>query len=185
MYYANVKKLDISNWPWLRVSLFVSWCLHECPWCFNAEAWNFKYWKEYTEEVTEKIIKELKNNFYRWFTVLWWEPLAPQNQEEVSKIIKRVKKETNKEIWLYSWFTFDIIMKYMYNNERFPFMKDIIDNIDVLVDWRFILRLKDLSLQFRWSSNQRILDIKKSLLKKKPIWLDWVIDKQKYTKKSF
>lgn len=185
MYYWNIKKLDIANWPWLRVSLFVSWCLHWCPWCFNVEAWNFTYWKEYTEEVTDEIIQELKKDMYKWFTVLWWEPLAPDNLKEVSKIVKRVKEETWKEIWLYSWFTYDIIMKYMYWNERFNYIKDIIDNIDVLVDWRFINDLKDLTLQFRWSKNQRILDIKKSLRQWKPILLDSIKDHHKYIKRSF
>lgn len=185
MNYAEIKKMDIANWPWLRTSLFVSWCKHRCPFCFNAEAWNFGYWKEFTDETMNELINEINKDYCEWLTILWWEPLVYENQEQVAKIIQEVRKRTTKPIWLYSWFTYEVITWYMYNNEKFKYIRDIINNIDVLIDWRFINELKDLALQFRWSRNQRILDVQKSLLKWKATWLEWVKDKKKYVKRSF
>ena len=154
--------MDTANGPWLRVSLFVSGCPHWCVWCFNAVAWDFKYWSVFTKDVADDIINELKKDHITWITLLWGEPLAPENQEEVRKLLKRIKEECpQKSIWCFSWYTFEFIRDYMF--PALPYTKDILSSLDVLVDGRFEQDLLDLKLKFRWSRNQRVLDIPQTL----------------------
>lgn len=174
MNYATIKKFDIANGPGVRVSLFVSGCRHFCKNCFNSEAWDFNYGKEYTDEVLEDIIKSLSPDYITGFSLLGGEPFEPENQETVLKTIKAIKEKLpNKDIWVYSGFTYDndLINGKVGNSET---VLEILKNIDVLVDGKFVEELKSPDLLFRGSSNQRIIDVKKSLEKGEVIWLDGV-----------
>ena len=179
MYYWTVKKMDTANGPWLRVSLFVSGCPHGCIGCFNSIAWDFKYWSIFTQEVLDDILNELGKEHITGITLLWGEPLAPENQEEVRNILKQVKeKYPNKSIWCFSGYTFEFITEYMVPS--LPYTKNILSTLDVLIDGRFEQDLLDLKLKFRWSRNQRVLDVQKSLKEHKAIWSNAVDDKDKF-----
>lgn len=163
MNYANIKNCDVANGEGIRVSLFVSGCTHYCKGCFNYEAWDFNFGKEYTKETEDHIIKLLSSSYIKGLSLLGGEPLHPDNQKQVASLVKRVRKELpQKDIWCYTGYVFDKeILDGMYKD--LSTTKDIIDNIDVLVDGKFVIDLADKRLRFRGSSNQRIIDVKKSL----------------------
>lgn len=169
MYYAKIKKNDISNGPGVRTSLYVSGCRHHCKGCFNSEAWDFLFGKEFTKDTITEIIEASRPNYIEGLTIVGGEPLEPENQEEVLNTIKAFRKNfPNKTIWLFSGFLFDKqILKQMCKN--LPYTKEILENIDVLVDGKFEEDLKDPLLGFRGSSNQRIIDVPKSLKENKII----------------
>ena len=165
MKYANIKKHDIANGPGIRVSLFVSGCNHHCKGCFNSEAWDFNYGNNFTKDTIEEIITALDKSYIEGLSLLGGEPLEEVNQPSVLELILEVKaKLPNKTIWLYSGFTYEEI-----NNMKTTEIKNILQNIDVLVDGKFIIDLYDPALFFRGSSNQRIIDIKETLKKKEII----------------
>lgn len=162
MYYGNIKNFDIANGPGCRVSLFVSGCRNHCVGCFNQQTWDFKYGSPYDKSVEDKIIKMLENENIAGLTILGGEPFEPENQRELLSLIKRFKTEIpNKTLWMYSGYTYDCDMK-----EGGKVYTEVIDEIlsyvDVLVDGRFEISLKNLSLKFRGSSNQRLIDLKKT-----------------------
>ena len=163
MNYADIKKADIANGLGVRVSLFVSGCTHHCKNCFNQEAWDFNYGKEYTEEETEKILKELDHPYVSGLSLLGGEPLEHVNQKGLLPLVKKVKEKfPEKDIWCYSGYTFDKdIVGNMFDN--WPETKEVMSYIDVLVDGKFEEDKKDLNLKFRGSSNQRIIDVQESL----------------------
>lgn len=172
--YATIKKFDIANGPGVRVSLFVSGCRHFCKNCFNSEAWNFSYGKEYTDWVLDDIIKSLSPDYITGFSLLGGEPFEPENQDAVLKTLKAIRERLpNKDIWVYTGFTYDTDLSEgkVGNPDT---VKEILENIDVLVDGKFVEELKSPDLLFRGSSNQRIIDIKKSLKAGETIWLDGV-----------
>ena len=163
MNYADIKRVDIANGEGVRVSVFVSGCHHHCKECFNAEAWNFNYGKEYTQETEEKIMEELKPSHIAGLSLLGGEPLEPENQEKILNIVKKVKeKYPEKNIWCYTGFKLDedILNGKFKENET---TQEIIKNIDVLVDGKFENEKKDIKLKFRGSSNQRVIDVQKTL----------------------
>lgn len=164
MNYAEIKYYDIANGDGVRTSLFVSGCNHKCENCFNKIAWDFDYGDKYTDEIENKIIESLKPLYISGLSVLGGEPLDPKNIETVKKLLKRVKKDINKSIWVYSGYTYEQLCE-MYKDD------DIFEYIDVLVDGRFIEELKDITLKFRGSSNQRVIDMKKTLNNNKNIIL--------------
>lgn len=162
MKYADIKCLDVANGTGLRVSIFVSGCRHRCRGCFNENAWDFNYGEEYTNETEEYILDLLENDSISGLSILGGEPLEPENQPYVARLIDLVKtKFTNKNIWLYTGFTFEWILENM--NDKFPSLKDIIYNTDVLVDGKFEIDKKDLKLRFRGSSNQRLINLSETL----------------------
>lgn len=168
MHYAKIKECDISNGPGIRISLYVSGCRNKCKGCFNKETWDFKYGKEFTNEVLQKIIKEANKDYIEGLTIVGGEPFEPENQETVLEIIKEFKKKyPNKNIWVFTGYLLDNQIKKWC--DTLPHTKDIITNIDVLVDGKFIEELKDPDLGFRGSSNQRIIDIKETIKKNKII----------------
>ena len=163
MKYANIKKHDISNGPGVRVSLFVSGCNHHCKGCFNSIAWDFNYGNDFEDNTINEIVEALDKNYIEGLSLLGGEPLEELNQKDVLRLIKEVKEKLpNKTIWLYSGFTYEEIC-----NMKTKQIKDIIKNIDVLVDGKFEIDLYDPALFFRGSSNQRIIDIKESLKQNK------------------
>ena len=162
MNYAAIKKFDIANGPGVRVSLFVSGCRHRCKNCFNKEAWDFSYGKLFTTETEADIIDALSGDYINGFSLLGGEPFEPENQEVLSVFLEKIKtKFPQKSIWCYTGFDFEDLISGNVGNARTCL--EMLKNIDVLVDGKFIEELKNPELIFRGSSNQRIIDIKKSL----------------------
>ena len=165
MNYATIKWTDIANGEGVRVSLFVSGCTHRCKNCFNEVAWDFSYGEPFDETVQEKILSELSSDFIAGLSLLGGEPLEPQNQLALFPFIQRVKQRfPNKTIWCYTGFVLDEKtgdLKEKHKNT--PCTKDLIAMFDVLVDGPFVEELKDIRLKFRGSSNQRVIDVKKTL----------------------
>lgn len=162
MNYGEIKKCDIANGIGVRVSLFVSGCRHHCPDCFNSMTWDFDYGKEFTSDTQDEIIGALSKSYIRGMTLIGGEPLEPENQPCVLKLLRRVRSDLgNKDIWCYSGFTFEELTGDSRANTEY--IKEILSLIDVLVDGRFEKEKKNISLRFRGSENQRIIDVKKSL----------------------
>lgn len=170
MNYATIKPVDIANGPGVRVSLFVSGCTHHCKDCFNAEAWDFGYGQPFTEETQEALLQHLDHDYIEGLTLLGGEPMEPSNQEGLLPLIRRVRERfPNKTIWCYTGYDFekDILGRMIPESE---ISRELVGLFDVMVDGRFEAELRNLSLQFRGSENQRILDVKKSLEAGKAVW---------------
>lgn len=162
MNYGEIKKYDIANGEGVRVSLFVSGCTHHCKGCFNKETWNFNFGKPFTIETEEEIINAMENEFIDGISILGGEPFEKENQKALLPFLKRVKKLfPQKTIWCYSGYTYekDLLKE---SRVRCEYTDEMLQLIDVLVDGEFVEELKDISLVFRGSSNQRIIDLKKS-----------------------
>ncbi len=164
MYYGNIKNVDIANGEGVRVSLFVSGCTHHCKNCFNPETWNFCYGKPFTEDVEASIIKMLEPDYIKGITLLGGEPMEPQNQEALLPFVKKIRERfgKSKTIWCYSGFVLDKDLS-AGGRAHTPYTDELLKNIDVLVDGPFIEDLKNISLKFRGSSNQRIINIPETL----------------------
>ena len=149
----------------MRVSLFVSGCTHRCKNCFNEIAWDFSYGEPFGEEIQQQIIKELSSPYIAGLSLLGGEPLEPQNQAALYPFVKKVREiYPNKTIWCYTGFVFDEksgALKETHKNTEIT--KELISMFDVLVDGPFVEELKDIRLKFRGSSNQRVIDVQKSL----------------------
>lgn len=161
MHYGNIKECDIADGPGVRVSLFVSGCRHHCKGCFNPETWDFEYGELYTEETQEKILKLLAPGYIKGFTLLGGEPFEPENQRELVKLLKRIKEEyPGKDVWCYSGYLYDADLAEG-GSVYTEVTEEMLSYIDVLVDGEFVEELKDFSLAFRGSSNQRIIELGK------------------------
>ena len=171
MNYANIKKYDIANGIGVRVSLFVSGCTHHCKNCFNQETWDFLYGKEFTKEVEDEIIAALKPSHIRGLTLLGGEPFEPRNQRGLINFLRRVKEELpDKDIWAYSGYLLDTEL--LTGRARCEVTDEMLSYLDVLVDGEFVERLKDITLKFRGSSNQRLIDMKKTLASNEIVLLE-------------
>ncbi|MCR5080031.1 MAG: anaerobic ribonucleoside-triphosphate reductase activating protein [Treponema sp.] len=160
MNYGEIKKIDIANGEGVRVSLFVSGCRVNCPGCFNKATWDFCYGKEFTKETEDELIAALSLDFISGLTVLGGEPFEPENQAVLSKFLSRVKKELpDKTIWCYTGYVYDKDILPEDGRKHTEYTQEMLDNINVLVDGPFIQELKDVSLKFRGSRNQRILKL--------------------------
>ena len=170
MHYGNIKNCDIANGEGIRVTLFVSGCTHHCKNCFNPETWNFDYGKEFTKETESEIINMLKPDFVNGLTLLGGEPMEPANQKALLPFLKKVREVfgNKKDIWYYTGYVYDRDLLKT-SRARCEITDELLSYIDVLVDGPFIESLKNISLKFRGSSNQRVIDIKKSLKENKVI----------------
>ena len=167
MNYAALKKFDIANGPGVRVSLFVSGCRHHCKNCFNREAWDFDFGKPFTKQTEEEILAELDKDYIKGLSLLGGEPFEPENRAELTQLLKRVReKYPEKTVWCYTGFEFEKLSDQT--------AREMLSLIDVLVDGKFVEELKSPDLIFRGSSNQRIIDVKKSLEAGEVIWLEGV-----------
>ena len=171
MNYATIKNCDIANGPGVRVSLFVSGCTHRCPGCFNEIAWDFDYGDPFTQETVDAILTMLKPDYIQGLTLLGGEPFEPQNQGAVVELLRQVKKAyPQKSIWAFSGYLFekDIL------SGRLGDTAEYLSYLDVLVDGPFIEAKKNLSLRFRGSENQRLIDVPASLARGETVlWQDW------------
>ena len=159
MNYATIKNCDIANGPGVRVSLFVSGCTHHCPGCFNQVAWDFDYGAPFTEETIQTILTMLRPDYIRGLTLLGGEPFEPQNQPAIVELLRRIKAELPaKSIWAFSGYLYEDIVSGKLGDTR-----EYVSYLDVLVDGPFVQAKKNLSLRFRGSENQRLIDIPKTL----------------------
>lgn len=163
MNYGTIKKYDIANGEGVRVSLFVSGCTHHCRNCFNQEAWDFAFGTPFTEETEDEILTALAPDFISGLTLLGGEPFEPENQRVLVGFLRRVKEHfPEKDIWCYTGYLLD--QELMEDSRaRCEVTDEMLGMIDVLVDGRFVEELKDISLPFRGSSNQRIIDLRATL----------------------
>jgi anaerobic ribonucleoside-triphosphate reductase activating protein len=152
MNYAKIKPVDVANGEGVRVSVFVSGCSHHCKGCFNSELWDYGAGEEFTSEVIMNIINLCSRDYISGLSLLGGEPLDPKNIKQVMLLCELFKRYfPNKTIWCYTGYEWERV-------KQLPIMK----YIDVLVDGQFVQDLADPRLRFRGSSNQRIIDVKKS-----------------------
>ena len=176
MNYATIKKIDVANGPGIRVSLFVSGCTHHCKGCFNPEAWDFHYGNPFTKEVEDEILEALKPAYIKGLSLLGGEPFEPQNQADVVKLLRRIRAELpEKSIWAFSGYLFEKDML----SGRIGDVSEYLSYLDVLVDGPFVEAKKNLSLRFRGSENQRLIDVPASLASGEVVlWEDWQGEKK-------
>ena len=174
MNYAAIKNLDIANGPGLRVSLFVSGCTHRCPGCFNQIAWDFNYGEVFTDETISHILSLLEPSHIEGLTLLGGEPFEPENQGALVHLLRKVKQQyPKKTIWAFSGYLFDTQIQSGKLGD-WEITQEILQYLDVIVDGPFVEAQKDLTLRFRGSSNQRIIDVPSSLSQKEIVlWKDW------------
>ena len=174
MNYATIKPRDIANGPGVRVSLFVSGCTHRCPGCFNQEAWDFGYGQPFDQSTVDHILELLEPSFIRGLTLLGGEPFEPQNQPAILELLRQIKaKYPNKSIWAFSGYLFDRdILPGLLGESAIT--REYLSYLDVLVDGPFIQSRKNLTLRFRGSDNQRLIDVPASLSRGEVVlWQDW------------
>lgn len=163
MNYGEIKKYDIADGPGVRVSLFVSGCTHCCEGCFNSQTWDFNFGKPFTEETEEEILKAMSPSHISGFTLLGGEPFEPQNQKVIVELLRKIKKAyPDKNIWCYTGYLFDRDLLGE-SRARCEYTDEMLSMIDVLVDGEFIAEKRNLMLNFRGSSNQRIILVQQSL----------------------
>ena len=174
MNYATIKNCDIANGPGVRVSLFVSGCTHRCPGCFNEVAWDFNYGQPFTQETIDTILNMLAPNHVKGLTLLGGEPFDPRNQPAIVDLLRQVKaKYPNKSIWAFSGYLFDKDIAAWRLGPR-EVTEEYVSYLDVLVDGPFVEAKKNLSLRFRGSENQRLIDVPASLSSGEIVlWEDW------------
>ena len=170
MHYAAIKDCDIANGEGVRVSLFVSGCTNHCEGCFQPQTWDFDYGELFTEATQEEILTMLDRPFIQGLTLLGGEPFEPANQKELLPFVEAVRARFGgkKDIWAFSGFT----LEEMQNPQAYPCTQEtpaLLSLIDVLVDGRFVLAEKDISLKFRGSRNQRVLNLPETLRSGNPV----------------
>ena len=160
MNYADIKRVDVANGPGVRVSLFVSGCTHRCPGCFNPETWDFAFGAPFGEEQLRELLTLLDRPYIRGLSLLGGEPFEPANQPAVLDLVRRVREALpGKDVWCYTGYLFEELAAGRVGEHS----RDLLAELDVLVDGPFVEVQKDLKLRFRGSANQRILDVPASL----------------------
>lgn len=161
MNYGAIKKCDIANGVGVRTVLFVSGCTHNCKGCFQPETWNFDYGERYTKETEDEIIESLRPDYVDGITLLGGEPFEPENQRELVKLLRRIKKELpQKTVWSFSGYTYEELT----GDSRAvcEVTNEMLSMLDVLVDGEFVEAKRNISLRFRGSENQRLIDMNKT-----------------------
>lgn len=162
MYYGEIKDCDIANGEGVRVSLFVSGCTNRCRGCFQPQTWDFRYGQPFTAETEERLLSFLSPGYINGLTVLGGEPFEPENQRALVPFLRRVRQTyPGKTIWCFSGFTYEELTADG-AHPRCGVTDEMLSMLDVLVDGRFVEELKDISLRFRGSSNQRLIDLNAS-----------------------
>ena len=164
MYYGELKKCDIANGIGVRVTLFVSGCTNHCPDCFQPQTWDFAYGRPFTAETEKEIFQELDKPYVDGLTVLGGEPFEPKNQPELLQLLQHVKEQyPKKSIWVFTGFRLEDELLRDGAYPRGEYTDRLLSCIDILVDGRFKREEKDISLQFRGSRNQRVIDLPRTL----------------------
>lgn len=161
MNYGAIKKCDIANGVGVRTVLFVSGCTHHCKGCFQPETWNFDYGERYTKETEDEIIESLRPDYVDGITLLGGEPFEPENQRKLVKLLRRIKKELpQKTVWSFSGYTYEELT----GDSRAvcEVTNEMLSMLDVLVDGEFVEAKRNISLRFRGSENQRLIDMNKT-----------------------
>lgn len=164
MHVGEVMTADVANGEGMRVSVFVSGCRNHCKGCFQPQTWDFNYGREYTPEIEQFIIDELSKSYYDGITILGGDPMEPENQEPVLRLLRRIKKELpDKNVWAYTGYVYDRDL--VPGGKRFVdgVTRELLESIDILIDGRFVEEFKNLMLNFRGSGNQRIIKMKETL----------------------
>lgn len=164
MYYGALKKCDIANGAGVRVTLFVSGCTNHCPDCFQPQTWDFCYGRPFTHETETEIFRELDKPFISGLTVLGGESFEPRNQRDLLPFLREIRRRyPRKNIWCFTGFRLEDELLQDGSYPRCEVTDDLLHCIDILVDGRFLREEKDISLQFRGSRNQRIIDLPRTL----------------------
>lgn len=172
MNYASIKIMDVANGPGIRMSLFVSGCTHYCKNCFNREAWDFNYGKPFTQNEIDYIIDYVRGKHIAGLTILGGEPLEHVNQQGLLPLLRQLREKCpEKSIWCFTGYDFEKDVLGRMINE-YDETKELLSYIDVLVDGEFVEELKDLSLRFKGSSNQRTIMVQESLKTGKTVLWD-------------
>ena len=159
MYYGEIKDCDVANGEGVRVSLFVSGCTNHCEHCFQPQTWAFDYGQPFTEETEDRILALLSPSYVSGLTVLGGEPFEPENQRRLLPFLRRVRAAyPEKTVWAFTGFTYEELLTEG-SHPRCEATEELLSLLDVLVDGRFVEALKDISLRFRGSSNQRLIDL--------------------------
>lgn len=164
LYYGEKRKNDIANGPGVRTSLFISGCRHRCKECFNEEAQDFCYGEEFTKGIQDEFVEWSKNPLIKGINLLGGDPMDHANNEEFVNFLVRLKTETNKPIWLWTGYTYDEVMRD--HKKRF-----LLYYVDVLIDGQFVKEKYDINLMYRGSTNQKVIDVKKTILSGKVVEL--------------
>ena len=166
MNYSEIKTCDIANGSGVRTSLFVSGCRHHCKGCFNPDTWDFNYGKPFTGEVMEKILKACEPDYISGLTLLGGEPMEMENQRGLIELFREFKaRYPQKNIWVYTGYTLERDLLSEGGRARCELTDEILSLTDVMVDGEFILEKKDITLEFRGSTNQRILNLREAIRK--------------------
>lgn len=162
MYYGEIKDCDIANGEGVRVTLFVSGCTNHCKNCFQPQTWDFTYGEPFSKETEDKLLKMMEPEYINGLTLLGGEPFEPDNQRALVPFLRRMRKVCPKKtIWGFSGFTYEELMREG-SHPHCEVTEEMLALLDVLVDGRFVEELKDISLRFRGSSNQRLIDLNAS-----------------------
>lgn len=162
MHYGSIKKCDIANGVGIRTVLFVSGCTHHCKGCFQPQTWNFRYGAEYTAETEQEIVASLEPSYVDGLTLLGGEPMEPENQRALLPLVRRIRRELpQKTIWCYSGYTWEELTGE--SRARCEVTDELLSLLDVLVDGEFVEEKRNISLRFRGSENQRLIDVPKTL----------------------
>ncbi len=163
MNYSEIKYFDIANGAGIRTTLFVSGCRHHCKGCFNPDTWAFEAGRPYSREVESQILSNLEPAYVDGLTLLGGEPFEPESQDVLIALLERVRAERpGKNVWAYSGFTWEQLTQGP-SRAHTNHVMQMLSMVDVLVDGPFVLEQKDITLRFRGSSNQRIIDVRRSL----------------------
>lgn len=170
MNYAQIRSMDISNGEGIGVSLFVQGCDFHCKNCFNSETWEFSKGQEWNDKTKNQFLKLIETPFIQRVSILGGEPLHPKNVQNVLKIVDEIRiSYPTKNIWLYTGYTWEQIMYPVItdiNSEQLKVLqmrKELVNKCDVLIDGRYIDERRDVSLHWRGSSNQRVINVKETL----------------------
>lgn len=163
MKIASIVKSSLTDGEGIRLSVFVSGCTHRCEGCFNYELWDFNVGDDYNKEIEDDIIKELKRPHYDGITFLGGEPLELPNQKGVLELLKRVREECpDRNVWLYTGYTYESDLLNKESRIYSETLPEILKYVDILVDGKWIASLYDENIQYRGSTNQRVIDLRKT-----------------------
>lgn len=171
MNYATIKTCDIANGPGVRTSLFVSGCTHHCKNCFNQQAWDFAYGEPFTDQTIQHILTECTPSYIAGLTLLGGEPMEPTNQQGLLPLLTAFRARfPEKSIWCYSGYTYEQLTTPGTRCYQPGVTEQLLSMIDVLVDGPFVQEKYDISLRFRGSSNQRLIDLRKTEAAGEIVW---------------